>query len=66
MKLLSITFSEMGLDPFARVLLGIISLTFLLTFFLTTRNMDTKGLLRVLYAKPLRKRDGTVEYRKGN
>jgi hypothetical protein len=24
--------------------------------------MDTKGLLRVLYSKPVRKADGTVEY----
>jgi len=24
--------------------------------------MDTKGLLRVLYSKPVRKNDGSVEY----
>ena len=35
---------------------------FLISFFITSPNMDTKGLLRVLYSKPVRKADGTVEY----
>ena len=35
---------------------------FLISFFITSPNMDTKGLLRVLYSKPVRKEDGTVEY----
>ncbi len=35
---------------------------FLVSFFITSPNMDTKGLLRVLYSKPVRKPDGTVEY----
>ena len=63
MDFLAFTFSEMGLNLFLIIFLGIIALFFLGTFFLTTKNMDAKGLLRVLYSKPLRKRDGTVEYR---
>ncbi len=35
---------------------------FLISFFITSPNMDTKGLLRVLYSKPVRKDDGSVEY----
>ncbi len=35
---------------------------FLVSFFITSPNMDTKGLLRVLYSKPIRKADGSVEY----
>ena len=35
---------------------------FIISFFITSPNMDTKGLLRVLYSKPIRKRDGTVIY----
>tara|TARA_B100000579_G_scaffold386105_1_gene357604 strand:- start:192 stop:368 length:177 start_codon:yes stop_codon:yes gene_type:complete len=35
---------------------------FLISFFITSPNMDTKGLLRVLYSKPVRKPDGSVEY----
>ena len=35
---------------------------FLISFFITSPNMDTKGLLRVLYSKPIRKADGSVEY----
>ena len=35
---------------------------FLISFLVTSPNMDTKGLLRVLYSKPVRKADGSVEY----
>ena len=39
-------------------------LFFFIAFAFTSKNMDTEGLLRVLYAKPVRKDDGTVEYPK--
>ncbi|WP_269610404.1 hypothetical protein [Prochlorococcus marinus] len=35
---------------------------FLVSFFITSPNMDTRGLLRVLYSKPVRNADGSVEY----
>ena len=64
MKLFSLAISEFGLGPIAIVLMVIFGLFFLVSFFLTSKNMDTEGLLRVLNAKPLRKDDGTVEYPK--
>ncbi len=63
MKLLAFTVSEMGLGIQEIVLIVLFALFFIISFALTSRNMDTKGLLRVLYAKPLRKKDGSVEYR---
>ena len=57
-----IAFSDMGLNPFIVSLIAFFGLFFLISFALTSPNMDTKGLLRVLYAKPVRKADGTVEY----
>lgn len=52
----------MGLTlPLALVLI-IFGGFFLISFFITSPNMDTKGLLRVLYSKPIRKEDGSVEY----
>ena len=62
MYLFSLTFSEMGLSlPLVFILL-IFGGFFLISFFITSPNMDTKGLLRVLYSKPVRKADGSVEY----
>ena len=64
MKLLALSFAEIGLNPVVILLIIICGLFFLYSFALTSGNMDTEGLLRVLNAKPLRKSDGTVEYRK--
>ena len=60
------TFSEMGLGPLSIAITLLFGFGFLVSFAFTSKNMDTDGLLRVLYSKPLRKKDGTVEYRKGN
>ena len=56
------SFSEMGLNTPLLILLIIFGGFFLISFFITSPNMDTKGLLRVLYSKPVRKPDGSVEY----
>ena len=57
-----LSFSEMGLNlPIVFILISFGGF-FLISFFITSPNMDTKGLLRVLYSKPIRKEDGSVEY----
>ena len=62
MYLFLFSFSEMGLTLPIVFILFIFGGFFLVSFFITSPNMDTKGLLRVLYSKPVRKEDGTVEY----
>ena len=62
MILFSLSFSEMGLNPWIVFLIFLFSGFFIISFFITSPNMDTKGLLRVLYAKPVRKKDGAVIY----
>ena len=62
MSLFLLSFSEMGLSFPLVVILVIFGGFFLISFFITSPNMDTKGLLRVLYSKPIRKEDGSVEY----
>ncbi len=62
MFLFLLSFSEMGLSLPIVFILFIFGGFFLISFFITSPNMDTKGLLRVLYSKPVRKADGTVEY----
>ena len=62
MYFFSLSFSEMGLSLPLIIILVIFGGFFLISFFVTSPNMDTKGLLRVLYSKPLRKADGSVEY----
>ena len=62
MYLFLLSFSEMGLSLPIVVILVIFGGFFLISFFITSPNMDTKGLLRVLYSKPVRKSDGSVEY----
>ena len=62
MDLFLLSFSEIGLNLPLIMLLVIFGGFFLVSFFITSPNMDTKGLLRVLYSKPIRKADGTVEY----
>ena len=57
-----LSFSEMGLNLPLFIILFLFGGFFLVSFFITSPNMDTKGLLRVLYSKPVRKPDGTVEY----
>ena len=57
-----LSFSEMGLNLPLVFILVIFGSFFLISFFITSPNMDTKGLLRVLYSKPIRKADGSVEY----
>ena len=57
-----LSFSEMGLNLPLVFILVIFGSFFLISFFITSPNMDTKGLLRVLYSKPVRKGDGSVEY----
>ena len=56
--------TEMGLNPFNILIITVFSLFFLISFAITSPNMDTKGLLRVLYSKPVRRPDGKVEYPK--
>ena len=62
MYLFLLSFSEMGLSLPLEFLLIVFGGFFLISFFITSPNMDTKGLLRVLYSKPVRKDDGSVEY----
>ena len=57
-----LSFSEMGLSLPLVIILVLFGGFFLISFFITSPNMDTKGLLRVLYSKPVRKEDGSVEY----
>ena len=57
-----LSFSEMGLSIPLVIILVVFGGFFLISFFITSPNMDTKGLLRVLYSKPVRNADGTVEY----
>ena len=60
--LFSLSFSEMGLNLWLIILMLLFGGFFIISFFITSPNMDTKGLLRVLYSKPVRMRDGTVIY----
>ena len=62
MYLLLLSYSEIGLNFPLLFLLVLFGGFFLVSFFITSPNMDTKGLLRVLYSKPVRKADGSVEY----
>ena len=57
-----LSFLEMGLDLPIVIILVFFGGFFLFSFFITSPNMDTKGLLRVLYSKPVRNEDGSVEY----
>tara|TARA_Y100001968_G_scaffold275918_1_gene269919 strand:- start:911 stop:1120 length:210 start_codon:yes stop_codon:yes gene_type:complete len=57
-----LSFEEIGLNLPLMILLFLFGGFFLVSFFITSPNMDTKGLLRVLYSKPVRKDDGSVEY----
>ena len=52
----------MGLSLPLVIILVLFGGFFLISFFITSPNMDTKGLLRVLYSRPVRKDDGSVEY----
>ena len=62
MYLFLLSFAEIGLSLPLMIVLVLFGGFFLVSFFITSPNMDTKGLLRVLYSKPLRKPDGSVEY----
>tara|TARA_Y100001968_G_C19149714_1_gene615569 strand:+ start:433 stop:639 length:207 start_codon:yes stop_codon:yes gene_type:complete len=62
MYLFLLSFAEIGLNFPLIILLVIFGGLFLVSFFVTSPNIDTKGLLRVLYSKPVRKADGSVEY----
>ena len=62
MNLFVLTPSEIGLNLPIIIILVLFGGFFLVSFFITSPNMDTKGLLRVLYSKPVRKPDGSVEY----
>ncbi len=62
MILFLLSFSEMGLNPLIIFLIIVFGAFFIISFFITSPNMDTKGLLRVLYSKPVRNSDGTVIY----
>ena len=66
MSLFALSISEIGLNPLNISVIIVSGVFFLITFAITSPNMDTKGLLRVLYSKPVRKADGTVEYRSKN
>ena len=62
MFLFLLSFTEMGLSLPLVIILVLFGGFFLVSFLITSPNMDTKGLLRVLYSKPVRKADGSVEY----
>ncbi len=62
MYLFLLSYQEMGLNYPLIFILVVFGGFFLISFFITSPNMDTKGLLRVLYSKPIRKPDGSVEY----
>ena len=62
MFLFLLSSSEMGLTTPIILVLVLFGGFFVLSFMITSPNMDTKGLLRVLYSKPGRKADGSVEY----
>ena len=62
MYLFLLSYDEMGLNLPLIIILLIFGGFFLVSFLITSPNMDTKGLLRVLYSKPVRKSDGSVEY----
>ena len=62
MFLFLLSFAEIGLNLPLFILLLFFGGFFLVSFFITSPNMDTKGLIRVLYSKPVRKSDGSVEY----
>ena len=62
MNLFLLSFSEIGLNLPLIIILVVFGGFFLVSFFITSPNMDTKGLLRVLYSKPVRNLDGSVEY----
>ena len=57
-----LSFSEMGLSYPLIILMIFFGGFFVISFLITSPNMDTKGLLRVLYSKPVRNSDGSVEY----
>ena len=57
-----LSYGELGLNLPLLILLVLFGGFFLVSFFITSPNMDTKGLLRVLYSKPVRNADGSVEY----
>ena len=57
-----LTYSEIGISPITLLVIVIFGGFFICSFFITSPNMDTKGLLRVLYSKPIRNADGKVEY----
>ena len=57
-----LSYEEIGLNLPLLILLVLFGGFFLVSFFITSPNMDTKGLLRVLHSKPIRKADGSVEY----
>ena len=60
------TLSQMGLSPLGISLFFILGLLFCISFLLTGKNVDAEGLLIVLYSKPFRQKDGTVEHRNEN
>ena len=62
MYLFLLSYDEIGLTLPLVIILLIFGGFFLVSFLITSPNMDTKGLLRVLYSKPVRKSDGSVEY----
>ena len=62
MYLFLLSFAEIGLSIPLIILLVLFGGFFLVSFFITSPNMDREGLLRVLYSKPVRKADGSVEY----
>ena len=58
----ALSLNEIGLSPLTILLIIIFGGLFIISFAITSPNMDTKGLLRVLHSKPVRKADGSVEY----
>ena len=63
MNFFMLALSEIGLNPLIVIVLIIFGGFFILSFAITSPNMDTRGLLRVLNSKPERNSDGKVEYK---
>ena len=62
MFLFLLSYNEIGLNLPLIIILILFGGFFLVSFLITSPNIDTRGLLRVLYSKPVRKSDGSVEY----
>ena len=47
-----IPISEMGLSPLNLILIGIFGILFLITFVISSKNLDSKGIMKWMMLKP--------------